>query len=62
VHGVPVDLDLTPFLNSMLERIDFGVHIIHFQFDGNGTVISVEGDWESRDPSGNVIDTQERLQ
>jgi hypothetical protein len=57
VHGVPKDLDLTPFLNAMLERVDFGIHIFHLRFDKPGTEISVEGFWELRDSTGNVIDS-----
>jgi hypothetical protein len=56
LHGVPANLDLSAFVNTTLQRIDFGPYIIHLNFDGDRTVISVEGDWELRDGSGDVID------
>ena len=44
----------------MLERIDLGIHIIHFRFSAEPTgVISVEGDWELYGPSGALVDFQE---
>jgi hypothetical protein len=60
VHGVPADLDLSHFRGAMLERIDLGIHIIHFRFGAEPLgVISIEGDWELLDAAGEVIDRQE---
>ncbi|HSU97411.1 MAG TPA: hypothetical protein VLI40_09290 [Gemmatimonadaceae bacterium] len=60
MHGVPADLDLTPFVGASLQRIDLGKWIIHFQFDTHPAgVISVEGEWELLDSLGAVIDQQE---
>jgi hypothetical protein len=60
LYGVPADLDLRHFHGAMLERIDLGIHILHFRFGAEPPgVISVEGDWELLDPGGTVLDQQE---
>lgn len=44
----------------MLERVDLGIHILHFRFSMQPAgVISVEGEWELMGPGGEVIDRQE---
>jgi hypothetical protein len=42
----------------MLERLDLGIHILHFRFATAEpeAVISVEGDWELRDAAGQLLD------
>jgi hypothetical protein len=59
VYGVPADLDLSPFVGAIVERVDLGQFILHFRFamDPPG-VIGVEGDWELRAPDGHVLDQQ----
>ena len=60
MHGVPADLDLSPFVGATLERIDLGKWIIHFHFAMTPPgVISVEGKWELLDRSGRIIDRQQ---
>ncbi len=66
MHGVPRSLDLTALVGAILQRIDLGIHIVHFHFDCDQiTTISVEGDWEIRDGEGELVDQwiepQERL-
>ena len=59
MYGVPADLDLSAFVGAVVERIDLGQFILHFRFamDPPG-VIGVEGDWELRTPSGQLLDHQ----
>jgi hypothetical protein len=60
MHGVPAHLDLGHFHGAILERIDLGIHIIHFRFGAEPPgVISVEGDWELYGADGGVVDRQE---
>lgn len=60
MHGVPPDLDLSPFVGATLQRIDLGKWILHFQFEMNPPgVIAVEGEWELLDRIGNVVDRQQ---
>ena len=61
MHGVPYDLDLTPFRGAHLERIDLGPYIIHFRFaaDSVSPTLAVEGPWELRDAGGQSIESQE---
>ena len=59
MHGVPADLNLAPFHGAMLERVDLGIHIIHFRFGTEQrTEISIEGHWELRDGTGRLVDQQ----
>jgi hypothetical protein len=59
LHGVPTDLDLTPFHGAMLDRVDLGPFILHLRFAAEASpVISIEGDWELRDAAGRVLDRQ----
>jgi hypothetical protein len=59
MHGVPPNLDLSPFHDAMLERVDLGCFILHLRFAGNHQPsISIEGDWELRGPDGEVMDHQ----
>ena len=57
MYGVPASLDLRPFLGASLQRVDLGLHIIHFRFaiEPEGR-ISVEGEWELLGPDGEVLD------
>jgi hypothetical protein len=60
VHGVPPDLDLSPFIGATLERIDLGKWILHFRFAMQPAgSIAVEGEWELLDHDGEVIDRQQ---
>ena len=60
MYGVTADLDIRHFHGAMLERIDLGIHIIHFRFGADPPgIISVEGDWELLGRDGSVIDRQE---
>jgi hypothetical protein len=59
MHGVPEDLDLSPFREAELERIDLGQFILHLRFAAESSpVISVEGHWELRAPDGSLLDCQ----
>jgi hypothetical protein len=59
LHGVPEHLDLQPFLNAELERIDLGQFIVHLHFASEvGAQVSIEGDWELRSPDGSILDQQ----
>ncbi len=59
MHGVPEDLDLTPFHGAPLERIGLGTYIIDLGFGSDvGAQISIEGYWEPRAPDGSVLDHQ----
>ena len=60
MYGVPASLDLRHFHGATLERIDLGIHIIHFRFAADPAgIIGVEGDWELVAPDGAVLDHQE---
>lgn len=58
MYGVPASLDLRPFLGASLERIDLGLHVIHFRFamEPEGC-ISVEPHYESFqiEPGGIIV-------
>ena len=57
MYGVPSSLDLRPFLGANLQRVDLGIHIIHFRFGMEPAgCISVEGYWELISPDGAVLD------
>jgi hypothetical protein len=58
VHGVPSNLDLSPFISARLDRIDLGLHMLYFRFDADGATpfIGVEGAWELRDRENHLID------
>jgi hypothetical protein len=60
MHGVPSDLPLQSFVGSECSFIGLGQWQIQFHFIGtHGTdtgSISVEGNWEFRDASGDIID------
>ena len=51
MYGIPTDLDLSPIVGEMIERVDLGPHIMHIDF-GNGWSISCEGTVSYRDESG----------
>jgi len=60
MHGVPNDLDLTPFIGCTLDQIAIGAHEIQFHFSGPGGHISpslaVESHWEYRGTNGEMLD------
>src|SRR5579859_1603218 len=67
MYGVPADLPLDCFVDAMLERICLGIHIIHFDFRSlglpfyaPGSEISVEGKWELKTNTGEIVDSSQR--
>jgi hypothetical protein len=63
VYGVPHDLDLRRFVGATLIQIALGEFQVQFHFqaaDGAGSegmlYIGVEGGWELRDGSGELVD------
>ena len=53
MHGVPANLDLSPFVGATLEHIDLGKWVLHFYFAMTPPgVIAVEGEWELLDSAG----------
>jgi hypothetical protein len=59
MYGVPANLDLTPFHGTTLDYIQLAQYIIYFHFDAPQlTHIGVEGGWELRDASGQLLDQQ----
>lgn len=60
MHGIPSDLDLSPFIGATLERIDLGKWILHFHFAMQPAgVIGIEGEWKLLDLDGTVVDRQQ---
>jgi hypothetical protein len=57
MYGVPVDLPLQPFVGQELSQIALGRFQTQLHFAGTGT-ISIEGQWELRDPNGALIDAE----
>src|SRR5436305_86446 len=55
MHGVPADLDLSIFRGATLTQLAIGEFQVQFRFDPEG-IISVEGKWELRSASGEVVD------
>lgn len=55
MYGVPEDLPLQRFVGEDLNQICLGQYQIQFHFSGTGS-ISVEGQWELRDASGELLD------
>jgi hypothetical protein len=67
MYGVPEDLDLSAFDDAMLVQICLGEDRIQFSFQGVDSMyadtespeIVVEGEWELRDSSGEMMDQSE---
>jgi hypothetical protein len=53
--GVPEDLDLSVFLDTLLVQLALGEYQIGFHFQPEG-YIGVEGYWELRSATGELID------
>jgi hypothetical protein len=58
MYGIPADLPLHRFVGHGLNQIALGRFQAQLHFAGAGS-ISVEGRWELRDPSGELIDRWE---
>jgi hypothetical protein len=56
MYGVPADLPLASFVEATLIQVAIGQYQMQFIFDSSG-IISIEGKWELRDESGNIIDS-----
>ncbi len=60
MYGVPTDLPLHSFVGSECSHIGLGQWQIQFHFIGSGGIdvgnITIEGRWELREQSGEVID------
>ena len=60
MHGVPADLDLTPFIGCTLDEIGLGAHQLQFKFSGlvgrPSPSLAVESHWEFRGSSGELLD------
>jgi hypothetical protein len=56
MYGVPEQLNLSSFKGATLIQLRIGECIIHFQFDPDTNIISVEGKWELKDATGTVVD------
>jgi hypothetical protein len=67
MYGVPADLPLSMFENATLIQICLGEVQLQFHFQSvdykwpgpTGPEISVEGDWELHDSSGEIVDRDE---
>jgi hypothetical protein len=58
MYGVPADLPIQPFVGQELNQICVGRFQINLHFSGAGS-ISVEGGWELRDKTGDIVDRAE---
>jgi hypothetical protein len=62
MHGVPQDLDLSPFQGADLIQIAIGCYDLQLNFSPEDRKISVWGHWELSDSTGTMIDqAQEHL-
>ena len=55
MHGIPKDLPIERFVGDFLFSVAITAGGLHFHFNRAGT-ISVEGHWELKDSSGQLID------
>jgi len=58
MYGVPDNLPVNAFLGNEFNQICLGRFQVQFHASGVGS-ISVEGRWELRDGTDNVVDSQE---
>lgn len=58
MYGVPTDLPIQPFVGQDLNQICLTRFQIQLHFSGAGS-IGVEGGWEIRDGTGNLLDSAE---
>lgn len=61
MHGVPADLDLTPFEGSVLDFITLARFTMYLSFETEAGVkpvasLRVEGPWELLGPDGELLD------
>ena len=54
MYGIPSNIDLSPIVGEMIERIDIGPYIMSINF-GNGWSISCEGTVSYRDQSTEAL-------
>ncbi len=56
MRGVPADLQLQPFVGREFNQVALGRFQTQFHSSGTGS-IHVEGRWELRDATGNIVDS-----
>jgi|APSaa5957512576_1039674.scaffolds.fasta_scaffold225922_1 hypothetical protein len=55
MYGVPAEIDLSPFSDTILEMVSLGQYQITLHFNSEAS-ITIEGAWELADKNATIID------